>query len=76
MNSVEGARFQLRSTADIEQEVRDLKRERTVLASRNRALEQRVQELKGEMRISKEPSVVQRDVKSWGARPSASTAAT
>lgn len=59
-------RYQLRSTADIEQEVRDLKRERTVLASRNRALEQRVQELKGEMRISKEPSVVQRDVKKLG----------
>lgn len=58
--------YQLRSTADIEQEVRDLKRERTVLASRNRALEQRVQELKGEMRISKEPSVVQRDVKKLG----------
>lgn len=66
VNSVEGARFQLRSTADIEQEVRELKRERTVLASRNRALEQRVQELKGEMRISKEPSVVQRDVKKLG----------
>ena len=59
-------RYQLRSTADIEQEVRDLKRERTVLASRNRTLEQRVQELKGEMRISKEPSVVQRDVKKLG----------
>lgn len=66
VNSVEGARFQLRSTADIEQEVRDLKRERTALASRNRALEQRVQELKGEMRISKEPSVVLRDVKNLG----------
>lgn len=66
VNSVEGARFQLRSTADIEQEMRDLKRERTVLASRNRALEQRVQDLKGEMRISKEPSVVLRDVKRLG----------
>lgn len=59
-------KFQLRSTADIEQEMRDLKRERTVLASRNRALEQRVQDLKGEMRISKEPSVVLRDVKRLG----------
>ena len=59
-------RYQLRSTADIEQEMRDLKRERTALASRNRALEQRVQELKGEMRISKEPSVVLRDVKKLG----------
>lgn len=59
-------RYQLRSTAEVEQEVRDLKRERTVLSSRNRALEQRVQELKGEMRISKEPSVVLRDVKNLG----------
>lgn len=59
-------RYQLRSTADIEQEVRDLKRERTALSSRNRALEQRVQERKGEMRISKEPSVVLRDVKKLG----------
>lgn len=59
-------KFQLRSTADIEQEMRDLKRERTALASRNRALEQRVQDLKGEMRISKEPSVVLRDVKRLG----------
>lgn len=66
VNSVEGARFQLRSTADIEQEMRDLKRERTALASRNRALEQRVQDLRGEMRISKEPSVVLRDVKRLG----------
>ena len=66
VNSVEGARFQLRSTSDIEQEMRDLKRERTALASRNRALEQRVQDLKGEMRISKEPSVVLRDVKRLG----------
>ena len=60
------SRYQLRSTADIEQEMRDLKRERTALASRNRALEQRVQDLKGEMRISKEPSVVLRDVKKLG----------
>lgn len=59
-------RYQLRSAADVEQEIRDLKRERTALASRNRALEQRVQELKGEMRISKEPSVVLRDVKKLG----------
>ena len=59
-------RYQLRSAAEVEQEIRDLKRERTVLASRNRTLEQRVQELKGEMRISKEPSVVLRDVKKLG----------
>ena len=59
-------RYQLRSAAEVEQEIRDLKRERTVLSSRNRALEQRVQDLKGEMRISKEPSVVLRDVKKLG----------
>jgi hypothetical protein len=59
-------RYQLRSAAEVEQEMRELKRERTVLASRNRVLEQRVQELKGEMRISKEPSVVARDVKKLG----------
>lgn len=59
-------RYQLRSAAEVEQEMRNLKRERTVLASRNRVLEQRVQELKGEMRISKEPSVVARDVKKLG----------
>lgn len=59
-------RYQLRSAAEVEQEMRDLKKERTALASRNRALEQRVQDLKGEMRISKEPSVVLRDVKKLG----------
>lgn len=59
-------KFSLKATAEVEREVRDLKRERTVLSSRNRALEQRVQELKGEMRISKEPSVVLRDVKNLG----------
>lgn len=59
-------RYQLRSTADIEQEIRDLKRERTALASRNRTLERQVHELRGEMRISKEPSVVLRDVKRLG----------
>ncbi len=59
-------RYQLRSTAEIDQEMRDLKRERTILASRNSALEKRVETLKGEMRISKEPSVVQRDVQKLG----------
>lgn len=59
-------RYQLRSTADIEQEMRDLKKEHTALQSRNRVLEQRVEDLKGEMRISKEPAVVLRDVKKLG----------
>lgn len=59
-------RYQLRGTADVEQELRDLKKERTALRSRNKVLEERVQELKGETRISKEPAVVQKDVKKLG----------
>ena len=59
-------RYQLRSAAEVEQEIRDLKRERDAMAKKNEALKQRVQELKGEMRISKEPSVVLRDVKKLG----------
>ena len=63
VNSVENARFSLKATAEVEREARDLKKERNALAKQNEALRQRVQELKGEMRISKEPSVVARDVK-------------
>lgn len=66
VNSVENARFSLKSTADVEREARELKKERNALAKQNEALKQRVQELKGEMRISKEPSVVARDVKKLG----------
>lgn len=66
VNSVENARFSLKATAGVEREARDLKKERTALAKQNEALKQRVQELKGEMRISKEPSVVLRDVKKLG----------
>ena len=66
VNSVENARFSLKSTAEVEREARELKKERNALAKQNEALKQRVQELKGEMRISKEPSVVARDVKKLG----------
>lgn len=66
VNSVENARFSLKATAEVEREARDLKKERNALAKQNEALKQRVQELKGEMRISKEPSVVLRDVKKLG----------
>lgn len=66
VNSVENARFSLKATAGVEREARDLKKERNALAKQNEALKQRVQELKGEMRISKEPSVVLRDVKKLG----------
>lgn len=66
VNSVENARFSLKASAEVEREVRELKKERNALAKQNEALKQRVQELKGEMRISKEPSVVARDVKKLG----------
>lgn len=66
VNSVENARFSLKATAEVEREARDLKKERNALAKQNETLKQRVQELKGEMRISKEPSVVLRDVKKLG----------
>ena len=66
VNSVENARFSLKATAEVEREARELKKERNALAKQNEVLKQRVQELKGEMRISKEPSVVARDVKKLG----------
>lgn len=66
VNSVENARFSLKATAEVEREARELKKERNALAKQNEALKQRVQELRGEMRISKEPSVVARDVKKLG----------
>ena len=59
-------RYQLKNTAEVEREARELKKERNALAKQNETLKQRVQELKGEMRISKEPSVVVRDVKKLG----------
>lgn len=59
-------RYQLKNTAEVERDARELKKERNALAKQNEALKQRVQELKGEMRISKEPSVVARDVKKLG----------
>lgn len=66
VNSVENAKFSLKATAEVEREARELKKERNALAKQNEALKQRVQELRGEMRISKEPSVVARDVKKLG----------
>lgn len=59
-------RYQLKNTAEVVREARELKKERNALAKQNETLKQRVQELKGEMRISKEPSVVARDVKKLG----------
>ena len=60
------SKFSLKATEDVEREARELRKERNALAKQNEALKQRVQELKGEMRISKEPSVVLRDVKKLG----------
>ena len=60
------SQFSLKATEDVEREARELRKERNALAKQNEALKQRVQELKGEMRISKEPSVVLRDVKKLG----------
>ena len=59
-------RYQLKNMVEVEREARELKKERNALAKQNETLKQRVQELKGEMRISKEPSVVARDVKKLG----------
>ena len=66
VNSVENAKFSLKATAEVEREARELKKEWNALAKQNETMKQRVQELKGEMRISKEPSVVARDVKKLG----------
>ena len=59
-------KMSLKAYSEVEREARELKKERNALAKQNETLKQRVQELKGEMRISKEPSVVARDVKKLG----------
>lgn len=59
-------RYSWKGISEYEQELRGLKKEWTRLAARNRELERRVQELKGEMRLSKEPAVVAKDVKKLG----------
>ena len=62
VNSVEGARFQLKSARELEQEVRELKKERTALLSRNKTLEARVEKWRKETRRSS-PTVRADDVK-------------
>lgn len=59
-------KMSLKAYSEVEREARELKKERNALAKQNEMLKQRVQELKGEMRISKEPAVVARDVKKLG----------
>ena len=55
-------RFQLKSARELEQEVRELKKERTVLLSRNKTLEARVEKWRKETRRSS-PTVRADDVK-------------
>ena len=55
-------RFQLKSVRELEQEVRELKKERTALLSRNKTLEARVEKWRKETRRSS-PSVRADDVK-------------
>ena len=55
-------RFQLKSARELEQEVRELKKERTALLSRNKTLEARVEKWRKETRRSS-PSVRADDVK-------------
>ena len=57
-----GVRFQLKSARELEQEVRELKKERTALLSRNKTLEARVEKWRKETRRSS-PSVRADDVK-------------
>ena len=57
-----GARFQLKSARELEQEVRELKKERTALLSRNKTLEARVEKWRKETRRSS-PTVRADDVK-------------
>lgn len=66
VNSVEGARFQLKSATELEQEVRELKKERRALENRNRVLTERVAKWRGELRRTETPSVRPGDVKKLG----------
>jgi hypothetical protein len=66
VNSVEGARFQLKSATELEQEVRELKKERRALENRNRVLTERVAKWRGELRRTETPSVRPDDVKKLG----------
>lgn len=66
VNSVEGARFQLKSATELEKEVRELKKERRALENRNRVLTERVAKWRGELRRTETPSVRPGDVKKLG----------
>ena len=59
-------RFQLKSATELEQEVRELKKERRALENRNKVLTERVAKWRGELRRTETPSVRPGDVKKLG----------
>ena len=59
-------RFQLKSATELEQEVRELKKERRALENRNKVLTERVAKWRGELRLTETPSVRPDDVKKLG----------
>ena len=59
-------RYQLKSATELEQEVRELKKERRALENRNRVLTERVAKWRGELRRTETPSVRPGDVKKLG----------
>lgn len=61
-------RYQLKSATELEQEVRELKKERRALENRNKVLTERVAKWRGEMRRTETPSVRPGDVKKLGQR--------
>lgn len=61
-------RFQLKSATELEQEVRELKKERRALENRNKVLTERVAKWRGELRRTETPSVRPGDVKKLGQR--------
>ena len=61
-------RFQLKSATELEQEVRELKKERRALENRNKVLTERVAKWRGELRLTETPSVRPDDVKKLGQR--------
>lgn len=61
-------RYQLKSATELEQEVRELKKERRALENRNKVLTERVAKWRGELRRTETPSVRPGDVKKLGQR--------
>ena len=59
-------RYQLKSATELEQEVRELKKERRALENRNKVLTERVAKWRGELRRTETPSVRASDVKKMG----------